>query len=185
MSRLVAECRHPKPAHDRTVNMRSGRLPMARQIKLTQEGYERQQALLERERARLEEVARILGEGMEYDDDEFEGGLEDVKREKLNLEIHIEELEETLAQAVIIDASAHDETIDLGAIIVLHDENSGRDIQVRLVSASEASTLGGEIRQISDDSPVGLVLLGKKPSDTISVSFQGKEMKYTVRSVHY
>ena len=88
---------------------------MVREIKLTQEGYARQQALLARDRARLEEVAQILGEGMEYDEDESDGGLEETKREKMNLEIHIDELEEILARAVIIDASSHDDTIDLSA----------------------------------------------------------------------
>ncbi len=158
---------------------------MVREIKLTQEGYARQQALLARDRARLEEVAQILGEGMEYDEDESDGGLEETKREKMNLEIHIDELEEILARAVIIDASSHDDTIDLGAVIILHEETSSREMKVRLVSASEASTLSSEIRQISDDSPVGLAIMGKKPGDSVTVELPGRQMKYKVISVQY
>jgi transcription elongation factor GreA len=168
-----------------TTNCALGEDNMAREIKLTQEGYARQQALLARDRARLEEVAQILGEGMEYDEDESDGGLEETKREKMNLEIHIEELEEILARAVIIDASSHDDTIDLGAVIILHEETSSREMKVRLVSASEASTLSSEIRQISDDSPVGLAIMGKKSGDSVTVQLPGRQMKYKVMSVQY
>lgn len=72
---------------------------MSREIKLTKEGFERLQKQLELERQRLVEATAILQEQMEDSDDYDGSGLEDAKREKMNIETRIDELEDTLARA--------------------------------------------------------------------------------------
>lgn len=159
---------------------------MAREIKLTQEGYERLQKALRHEQNRLVEATRILQEQMETAADYEDTGLEDAKREKMNIEARIDELEDTLARAIIIaDHGGGDGRAALGAIIVLLDENSKREMRVQLVSAPEASVLGEGLPKISDDSPVGTQLIGRKVGESFVVNLGARQAKYKVKSIEY
>jgi len=161
---------------------------MADEVKLTREGYVRQQALLERERIRLEDIARSLGENTDYDDDEADSSLEDIKREKAQLELHIQELEDTLSRAMILNAGEHGEhsdQADLGAVVVLRDTQSRREMRGVLVSALEASTVGDGLRQISDDSPVGKALQGKKVGESFVVQLPKGPTTYELVSLEW
>ncbi len=155
---------------------------MAREVKLTQEGYERLQRTLEQEYARLAEATRILREQMEAGEDDEDNGLEEAKREKLNIEARIEELEDTLARATVI-ASGQQDTVTLGSVIVLHDERTGKDLRVQLVSAPEAAVLGGTLPRISEDSPVGVKLLGRKVGESFVVSLDEGKRQLAYRLV--
>lgn len=162
---------------------------MADEVKLTREGHVRQQAMLERERIRLEDITRSLGENTDYDDDEADSSLEDIKREKAQLELHIQELEDTLSRAMILSVdehSKHSDQADLGAVVVLRDTASQREMRGVLVSALEASTLGeGGLRQISDDSPVGKALQGKKVGESFVVQLPKGPTTYELVSLEY
>lgn len=159
---------------------------MAREVKLTREGYERLKKALEHEQERLAEATRILQEQLENSADYEDSGLEDAKREKMNIETRIDELEDTLARAIVMED--HEEDVGraaLGAIIVLIDENSKKEMKVQLVSAPEASVLGGGLPKISDDSPVGTQLLGRKVGESFVVNLGQRQAKYKVKSIEY
>ncbi|AFZ68595.1 GreA/GreB family elongation factor [Deinococcus peraridilitoris] len=159
---------------------------MAREIKLTREGYERLQKALQHEQERLAEATRIVQEQMETAADYEDTGLEDAKREKMNIEARIDELEDTLARAMVMaDHEADTGKAALGAIVVLLDENSKREMRVQLVSAPEASVLGGGLPKISDDSPVGTQLMGRKVGESFVVNLGQRQAKYKVKSIEY
>ena len=159
---------------------------MAREIKLTREGYERLARALEQEQVRLAEATRIVQEQLENAADYEDSGLEDAKREKMTIEARIDELEDTLARAIVMEDHNGDEgRAALGAIIVLFDENSKREMRVQLVSAPEASVLGGDLPKISDDSPVGTALIGRKVGETFVVNLGARQAKYKVKSIDY
>ena len=158
---------------------------MADEVKLTREGHVRQQAMLERERIRLEDITRLLGENTDYDDDEADSSLEDIKREKSQLELHIQELEDTLSRAMILSAGEHSDQADLGAVVVLRDIQSRREMRGVLVSALEASTVGDGLRQISDDSPVGKALQGTKVGESFVVQLPKGLTTYELVSLEY
>lgn len=158
---------------------------MAREIKLTREGYERLQKALEHEQNRLAEATRILQEQMEAAADFEDTGLEDAKREKLNIEARIDELEDTLARASIMeDGAASTGRAELGSVVVLFNEATKKDMRLQLVSAAEAAVLGGSLPKISDDSPVGTQLLGRKSGESFVVNLgEGRQVKYKVKSI--
>ncbi len=156
---------------------------MAKEIKLTREGFERLQNSLNNERAKLEEATRVLQEQMETSTDAEDTGLEDAKREKMNIEARIDELEDTLTRAQLIESQGADGRVGLGTVVVLHNEITKKDMKVQVVSAPEAGVLGGSLPRISDDSPVGLQLIGRKSGETFVVNLDnGKQMKYRVVS---
>jgi transcription elongation factor GreA len=153
---------------------------MSREIKLTKEGYERLQKQLELERQRLVEATAILQEQMEDSDDYDGSGLEDAKREKMTIETRIDELEDTLTRAVILESAEGGKTIGFGTVIKLLEEKSGKELEVQLVSGAEASVPGGSIRKVSDDSPLGQKLLGRKKNEVFVVEGAKGQLKYKV-----
>ena len=156
---------------------------MAREVKLTKEGFERLQRALEQEQARLVEATRILQEQMESSDDYDDTGLEDAKREKANIEARIDELDDTLARAVILEEPAGGKTVSLGSVVTLKEEKSGKELKVQLVSGAEASILSAGIRKVSDDSPLGKELEGRKKGDVFIVNLESRQLKYKVVSI--
>lgn len=157
-----------------------------KQVRLTREGYERLQKNLEQEQGRLAEATRILQEQMETSADNEDTGLEDAKREKMTIEARIEELEDTLARATIIEDHDNDGRVALGATVVLNNETTKKEMKVLFVSAPEAAVIGGSIPRISEDSPVGKELAGRKKGEAFVVNLDnGKQVKYKIKSVEY
>ncbi len=155
-------------------------------VRLTREGYERLQRALDQEQARLAEATRILQEQMEASADFEDTGLEDAKREKMNIEARIDELEDTLSQATVIEDHENAGRVELGAIVVLNNENSKKETKVMVVSAPEAAVTGGSLPRVSEDSPVGKELMGRKKGESFVVNLDnGKQMKYKVKSIEY
>lgn len=155
---------------------------MARQVRLTQEGYDRLKTQLEQEYERLEEATRILRELTGSSDDYDDSGLEEAKREKARLEMRIDNLEDQLNRAEIIEAHEVDKA-DLGAVITLQDTSSKEAFEVQLVSPIEAGVLEGDIPKVSDESPLGQALMGRKPGDTVEVVINNRRNEYTLMSI--
>lgn len=154
---------------------------MAR-VRVTQEGYERLRATLEQERERLEEATRILRELTGSSDDYDDSGLEEAKREKGRIEERIENLEDQLDRAEIIEAHKMD-SVDLGAVVTLQDSASKEAFEIQVVSPVEAGVLEGDIPKVSDESPLGKAVLGRKPGETFKVTINEKSTEYTLMSI--
>ncbi|MEX2543222.1 MAG: GreA/GreB family elongation factor [Trueperaceae bacterium] len=156
---------------------------MARQVRLTQEGYDRLKAQLEQEYARLEEATRILRELTGSSDDYDDSGLEEAKREKARLEMRIDNLEDQLNRAEIIAAHEVDK-VDLGVTVTLQDTASKEAFEVQVVSPIEAGVLEGEIPKVSDESPLGRAVMGRRAGDTVEVVINNRRSEYTLMSIN-
>ena len=155
---------------------------MARQVRLTQEGYNRLEATLEQERERLEEATLILRELTGSSDDYDDAGLEEAKREKARIEMRIDNLDDQLSRAEIIEAHERNE-VDLGSVVTLQQTSTKEAFDVQVVSPVEASVLEGDVPKVSDESPLGKALMGKKPGDTFEVTINEKTTEYTLMSI--
>lgn len=153
---------------------------MTREVQLTKAGHERLGAKLAEEQRRLEDATRILEEISSSSDDQDDSGLEDAKQEKVRLEARVDELEDQLSRAVII--ADHTRTqIDLGSLVTLTE--GGEEMRVQLVSPAEAEVAGEDVPRISDASPLGKALLGRKAGDTLEVRVGRRNANYTVLSI--
>ena len=56
-----------------------------------------------------------------------------------------------------------------------------KDLEYKNVGSTEANSLKGKI---SNESPVGKALLGKKVGDTVTVETQAGELEYKILSIH-
>ncbi len=156
---------------------------MAREVRLTKEGYQRLKAELEKWQEKLEAITKILQELMESSDDYDDSGLEDAKREKARIETAIAQLEDVLSRAVVIEGAEAKGKVALGSTLVLQDIATGESFEVRIVAPAEASVLE-EPMKISDESPVGNAALGKRAGDTFKVEVPtGETKEYRVLSI--
>ena len=153
-----------------------------RTVRLTQEGYERLKATLAQEYVRLEEATRILRELTGSSDDYDDSGLEEAKQEKGRIENRIDDLEDQLARAEII-VNTDRGRVELGDQVLLRDEASGQEMRVQVVSPIEAGVLEGEVPKVSDESPLGRAIIGRKIGESAQVTIGSKSKRYTVVSV--
>jgi transcription elongation factor GreA len=152
-----------------------------RTVRLTQEGFDRLKATLAQEYVRLDEATKILQELTGSSDDYDDSGLEEAKQEKGRIELRIDDLEDQLARAEIIHA--HDDgRVDLGATVTLQEKGKA-EIKVQVVSPVEAGVLEGDVPKVSDESPLGRALIGRRVGDTVQVTIGANAKAYKVVAV--
>ncbi len=156
---------------------------MSREIKLTKEGFQRLQDSLAHEQARLEEIEHGLQEQSGISDDYDDNTLEAAKNEKRDIEKRIFDLEETLARAVMLENAGDGSSVTLGSIVTIKEEKSGKELQVQLVAPPEATILGGTVRKVSDESPLGKELVGRKQGELFVVNLERGQLKYKVMTI--
>jgi len=113
-----------------------------------------------------------LSENAEYDE---------ARNEQAKVEARIQELEALIENAEIIDESAMDvRSISLGSVVKLYDEDFEEEITYSIVGSNQADPLE---RRISDQSPIGRALMGKKAGDTVTVTAPAGELHFKVLEV--
>ncbi len=136
---------------------------------LTREGYEKLQEELEHLRTtKRQEIAERLHEAMEGGELIENAEYEAAKNEQAFVEGRIKELEILLATARVIDESkgGNGGIIQVGSTITILEDGALDPEVYTIVGAAEANpTLG----RVSNESPLGKVLLGHKPGDKIQV----------------
>lgn len=113
-----------------------------------------------------------LSENAEYDE---------ARNEQAKVEARIVELEALIENAEVIDENAMDtRTISLGSVVKLFDEDEGEELSYSIVGSNQADPLECKI---SDQSPIGRGLMGKRAGDRISVTTPAGERHFLVREV--
>ena len=120
-------------------------------------------------------VARGVGdlsENAEYDE---------ARNEQAKVEARIQELEALIENAEIIDETNMDvRSISLGSVVKLYDEDFEEEITYNIVGSNQADPLE---KKISDQSPIGRALMGKKAGDTVTVTAPAGELHFKVLEV--
>ena len=99
--------------------------------------------------------------------------------EKARLEARVEELEDQLGRAVVIEGHSRTQ-VDLGATVTL--KSGSEALRVQLVSPVEVE-VASEPPHISDASPLGKALLGRKVGDTFRLEAGGRSTDYEVTGI--
>ena len=149
---------------------------------LTKEGLKHYQEKLEylKGEKTMEIIKRIeiargfgdLSENSEYDD---------AKREQQENEAEKHRIEEILKNYVLIDENdLNTDVVRLGQCITLYDFDFDEDVEYYLVGSTEADPLAGKI---SNESPVGQAILGKKLNDIVEVETLDGIAKYKIINI--
>lgn len=155
---------------------------MANYTYLTQEGYDRLKLELEEMKTNgRQEAARAIAEAREKGDLSENAEYDAAKDAQGILEMRINELEKTLANARIIDSSQMDSSeVRLLTNVTIRNKANGSEITYKLVSESEADL---KLRRISVSSPMGKGLIGKKIGDTAQVATPRGDIMFEVVNI--
>jgi transcription elongation factor GreA len=128
---------------------------------------------------KLPELRSRILEANEHGDISDNGEYEELKESLVLAEARIQELEQLMDRAEIIQRDPNDDTIGLGSIVTLQGDDGEQETWT-LVRPEEANTLDGTI---STESPVGSALVGRRVGDSAVVTTPGGQIVYTVISI--
>lgn len=136
-------------------------------IYVTREGLKKLEDELEYLRTvKRAEVAQRLHDAMGEGDIDENAEYDDAKNEQSFVEGRILTLETMVKNAVIIQEGKHRDQVVLGSTVTIAEEG-GEPETYHLVGSAEADPRRG---RISNQSPLGRALLGKRVGDTVTVS---------------
>ena len=115
---------------------------------------------------RRKEIAQKIKEAREQGDLSENAEYDAAKDEQRDMEARIEEIEQILKNAVVIDEKFEKGVISLGCYVLLEDISLGKEVTYRFVGSTEADILQNKV---SNEAPIGRALLGKKIGDVVSV----------------
>ena len=155
---------------------------MAKEIKLTQESLDAYKEELEYlKTTRADEVAEQLKEARSFGDLSENAEYDAAKDEQRDIELRIEELEKLLKNAeVVVEDEIDLEKISVGCQVKVLEMDEDEEMEFRIVGSTEANSLQNKI---SNESPVGHALLGKKVGDVVDVETQVGVIQYKVLEI--
>ena len=119
------------------------------------------------------QVAERIRTAKEFGDISENAEYESAKAEQAFVEGEISELEKLLRRAQIIKKNeVHTDEVGLGTRITIEEAGSGERMTVDLVGTKESDPMA-DPRRISNESPVGAALLGKRIGQTVDVKAPG------------
>lgn len=130
---------------------------------------------------RRKEVAQKIKEAREQGDLSENAEYDAAKDEQRDIEARIEELEKLLKNAeVVVEDEIELDKISIGCQVKVYDLEFDEEIEFRLVGSTEANSLQNKI---SNESPVGQALMGKKAGDVVDVETQAGVIQYKVLEI--
>lgn len=151
-------------------------------IFLTQKGYDELQERLDYLTGQgRQEMSEKIKLAREYGDLSENAEYDAAKNEQAFMEQEIKEIAEKLRNAEIIDESNLDsKTVSIGSIVKLQDMELDEKVEIKLVGSSEADIMNNKI---SNESPIGQALIGKKKGAVVDVSTPSGVLKYKIISI--
>ncbi len=148
-------------------------------IVLTEEGLKRLQEELDYlKNVKRWEVAKRIEQARSFGDIMENSEYEDAKHEQAFVHGRILEIERILENARVIREEEIDlNEVALGSTVYLEDVERGEELRFRLVSAAEAR--GGR-DCISDQSPVGKAILGRRAGEVVDVQVPSGMIQYRI-----
>lgn len=150
---------------------------MKKIYQITIEGKKELEKELEQLKSRRGEIAEKIAAARDYGDLSENAEYDAAREEQGLVESRIAEIEDILQNAEIIKASRKS-TIGLGSKVEL--KNGSKTITYFIVGPVEANPIEGKI---SNESPIGRALVGKKEGDKAVVTTPKGEISYTVVKV--
>lgn len=150
---------------------------MKKTYQITAEGKKELETEYEQLKSRRGEIAEKIAAARDYGDLSENAEYDAAREEQGLVESRIAEIEDILQNAEIIKAN-HKSTIGLGSKVEL--KNGSKALTYHIVGPVEANPIEGKI---SNESPIGVALTGKKEGDRAVVMTPKGEITYTIVKV--
>ncbi|MBE5754109.1 MAG: transcription elongation factor GreA [Clostridiales bacterium] len=156
---------------------------MAEEVMLTKEGKEELEKRLEYLKVvKRAEITERIKTAREFGDLSENAEYDAAKNEQAMIEGEILEIEHKLKYAVIIkDSDIKKGTVSLGSKVDFVDNDTNESFTYEIVGTTEADV---ELGRISNESPIGNALLGRKAGDVISVTVPVGVTSLTIKKVY-
>lgn len=155
---------------------------MAKAIKLTEEGLKKLQDELENlKTAGRTEIAEKIKVARGYGDLSENSEYDEAKNEQAKIEARIVELESMLDNVEIIaEKKSAGKTVTVGSKVKVFDTEFEEEMEFRVVGSAEADPANG---LISDESPVGKALIGRKVNDVVKAEAPDGEIEFKIIAI--
>ena len=153
-----------------------------KEVILTPEGHEKLKEEIEHlSTVKRREVADRIKQAREFGDIAENSEYDDAKNEQAMLEHRIALLEERLKNArVVAGSEAPKGVVGVGTKVRLRDLDANETIEYTIVGSAEANPAD---RKLSNESPVGRAIMGKKKGETVDVSAPRGSLKFKIMDV--
>jgi transcription elongation factor GreA len=148
---------------------------MKKLFHLTQAGVDELKAELESLTAQRGPIAERIKSAREFGDLAENAEYTSARQEQERVESRIAEIEHILLNVDIISKPKGDAKVQLGSSVKLKSDGKTKEFQV--VGTVEADPLNGKI---SDESPIGQALLGKKEGDNVEIKTPAETATYKI-----
>lgn len=150
-----------------------------KQIILTQDGLRKLEEELENLKSvKRREVAERIKVAIGYGDISENSEYEDAKNEQAFIEGRVITLEKMLRNARIINNDEIDiDIVSIGSIVTVEDMEFGDTMEYAIVGTAESDPLQNKI---SNESPVGKAILGKKRGTVVEVNVPAGMIQYKI-----
>ncbi len=153
-------------------------------VLLTKEGLTKLEQELEHlKTVRRPEVADRIRVSKELTSTQNNAEFDDAKNEQAFVEGRILTLEQMITDATLIDEEhAHRATkVEVGSLVTVSEGTDEKGQEFHIVGSAEADPKEG---RISNESPVGIALLGKRVGDAIQVNVPKGILRYTITKIN-
>ena len=153
-----------------------------KEVILTPEGYEKLKQEIEYLRGdRRREVADRIRVAREFGDIAENAEYDDAKNEQAMLEHRIAQLEERLSAArVIAKGDIKKDVVSIGSVVRLRDVDAKETFEYHIVGSAEANPSASKL---SNESPVGKAIMGRKKGETVEVSAPRGSLKFKILDI--
>jgi transcription elongation factor GreA len=150
-----------------------------KEVILTQEGLKKLEDELDNLKSvKRREVAERIKVAIGYGDISENSEYEDAKNEQAFVEGRVITLEKMLRNARIINSDEVDtNTVSVGSIVTLKDMEFGDLVEYSIVGTAESDPLQNKI---SNESPVGKAILGKKKGISVDINVPAGTISYQI-----
>ncbi|HIW48467.1 MAG TPA: transcription elongation factor GreA [Firmicutes bacterium] len=153
-----------------------------KKVVLTYEGLKQREEELENlKTVRRKEVAEKIKEARGQGDLSENAEYDAAKEEQAEIESRIVFLEKMLRNAEVIDdEELSKDVVSVGSTVRLYDTEFDEEVEYTIVGSAEADPMEG---RISNESPVGMGLLGHRVGETVCIEAPEGEVKFDILAI--
>ncbi len=154
---------------------------MADMFYMTQEGYEAAKKQLEYlQTVKRAEIVERIAEARSHGDLSENAEYDAARNEQAANEGEIAELDYKVKNAVIIEENDDNSVVHIGSSVTVHDYEFDEDVTYSIMGTTEVDPMKNII---SNESPVGAALLGKKSGEVVTVKAPDGEYKLKILKI--
>ena len=128
------------------------------------------------------EVAQKIAIAREFGDLSENAEYDAAKEEQGHIEAEIKQMEDILLNCKIIESNEEEGVVGIGSTIRVYDEEFDEELTLKILGSTESDPIHGII---SNNSPVGSALVGRRVGDRVLVKMDAGDITYKILDVKH